>query len=73
MQMERVGSTLRIVRRRRWNRGALMLLELFEWLAQDIRSFNVFSYLTLRAVLAAATALLIGLAGGPCVIRAWPR
>jgi phospho-N-acetylmuramoyl-pentapeptide-transferase len=46
-----------------------MLLELFEWLAQDIRAFNVFSYLTLRAVLAAATAMLIGLAAGPWVIR----
>src|SRR4029450_2072744 len=49
--------------------GTLMLLELFEWLAKDIRSFNVFSYLTLRAVLAAATAMLIGLAAGPLVIR----
>jgi len=46
-----------------------MLLELFEWLARDIRSFNVFSYLTLRAVLAAGTAMLIGLAAGPWVIR----
>jgi phospho-N-acetylmuramoyl-pentapeptide-transferase len=46
-----------------------VLLELFEWLAQDIRAFNVFSYLTLRAVLAAATSLLIGLAAGPWVIR----
>jgi phospho-N-acetylmuramoyl-pentapeptide-transferase len=46
-----------------------MLLELFQWLAQDIRAFNVFSYLTLRAVLAAATALVIGLAAGPWVIR----
>jgi phospho-N-acetylmuramoyl-pentapeptide-transferase len=46
-----------------------MLLELFEWLARDIRSFNVFSYLTLRAVLAAATSMLIGLAAGPWVIR----
>ena len=46
-----------------------MLLEFFEWLAKDIRSFNVFSYLTLRAVLAAATAMLIGLAAGPLVIR----
>ncbi|MBA2411807.1 MAG: phospho-N-acetylmuramoyl-pentapeptide-transferase [Pseudomonadota bacterium] len=46
-----------------------MLYELFEWLARDIRSFNVFSYLTLRAVLAAATAMLIGLAAGPWVIR----
>jgi phospho-N-acetylmuramoyl-pentapeptide-transferase len=46
-----------------------MLLELTQWLAQDIRAFNVFSYLTLRAVLAAATALAIGLTAGPWVIR----
>jgi phospho-N-acetylmuramoyl-pentapeptide-transferase len=46
-----------------------MLLELFEWLARDIRAFNVFSYLTLRAVLAAGTALVIGLLAGPWVIR----
>src|SRR5512134_2481223 len=46
-----------------------MLLELFDWLARDIRAFNVFSYLTLRAVLAAATALLLGLAAGPRMIR----
>ena len=46
-----------------------MLLELFEYLARDIRAFNVFSYLTLRAVLAAATALVIGLLAGPWVIR----
>ncbi len=46
-----------------------MLKELFQWLSQDIRSFNVFSYLTLRAVLAAATSLMIGLVAGPYVIR----
>ena len=46
-----------------------MLLELFQWLAQDIRAFRVFDYLTLRAVLAAATALIIGLFAGPKVIR----
>jgi len=46
-----------------------MLLELFDWLARDIRAFNVFSYLTLRAVLAAGTALVIGLLAGPRVIR----
>jgi len=46
-----------------------MLLELFQWLAADTRAFNVFNYLTLRAVLAAATALTIGLAAGPWVIR----
>jgi len=46
-----------------------MLFELFQWLSQDVRAFNVFAYLTLRAVLAAATALLIGLVAGPAVIR----
>jgi phospho-N-acetylmuramoyl-pentapeptide-transferase len=46
-----------------------MLVALFQWLARDIHAFGVFSYLTLRAVLAAATALLIGLAAGPRVIR----
>lgn len=46
-----------------------MLLEFFQWLAQDIRAFNVFGYLTLRAVLAAATALMLGLLAGPRVIR----
>jgi phospho-N-acetylmuramoyl-pentapeptide-transferase len=46
-----------------------MLRELFLWLSQDVRAFNVFNYLTLRAVLATATAMLIGLAAGPAVIR----
>jgi phospho-N-acetylmuramoyl-pentapeptide-transferase len=46
-----------------------MLLELAQWLARDIRSFSVFNYITLRAVLAAMTALLIGLLFGPLVIR----
>ena len=48
-----------------------MLLELFQWLSQDlhVHAFNVFAYQTLRAVLAAATALLIGLMAGPAVIR----
>lgn len=46
-----------------------MLLELANWLAQDIRAFSVFNYLTLRAVLACATALLVGLVAGPSVIR----
>jgi phospho-N-acetylmuramoyl-pentapeptide-transferase len=46
-----------------------MLLELLQWLSQDIRAFNVFNYITLRAVLAAATSLVIGLAAGPWVIR----
>jgi phospho-N-acetylmuramoyl-pentapeptide-transferase len=46
-----------------------MLRELLLWLSQDVRSFNVFAYLTLRAVLAAGTALMIGLLAGPFVIR----
>ncbi len=46
-----------------------MLLELTQWLAQDIRAFSVFNYITLRAVLAALTALIVGLALGPAVIR----
>jgi phospho-N-acetylmuramoyl-pentapeptide-transferase len=46
-----------------------MLLELFEWLARDIRAFNVFGYITLRAVLATMTALTISFIFGPAVIR----
>lgn len=47
-----------------------MLLELARWLSEHhIRAFGVFEYITLRAVLAAATALLIGLFAGPAVIR----
>jgi len=46
-----------------------MLLELFQWLAQDIRAFNVFSYITLRAVLATMTALTISFVLGPALIR----
>lgn len=46
-----------------------MLLELFKWLAQDVRAFNVFNYLTLRAVMATMTSLLIGWVAGPAMIR----
>jgi phospho-N-acetylmuramoyl-pentapeptide-transferase len=46
-----------------------MLLELAQWLAKDIRAFNVFSYITLRAVLACLTALLITFLIGPALIR----
>nr|MCD6675233.1 phospho-N-acetylmuramoyl-pentapeptide-transferase [Burkholderiaceae bacterium] len=46
-----------------------MLLELTQWLAKDTRSFAVFGYITLRAVLAALTALAIGLLFGPSLIR----
>ncbi len=46
-----------------------MLLDLAQWLAQDIRTFSVFNYITLRAVLAAMTALLITFMLGPYMIR----
>ncbi|MFC4275249.1 phospho-N-acetylmuramoyl-pentapeptide-transferase [Achromobacter aloeverae] len=46
-----------------------MLLEIARWLSDDIRTFGVFEYITLRAVLACATALIIGLMAGPRVIR----
>ena len=47
-----------------------MLLWLTEVLAKDIRAFNVFGYLTLRAVLACMTALVISFVIGPRMI-AW--
>jgi phospho-N-acetylmuramoyl-pentapeptide-transferase len=46
-----------------------MLLELAQWLAKDVRAFNVFSYITLRAVLACLTALVITFLIGPTLIR----
>ncbi len=46
-----------------------MLLELTQWLADYVRAFHVFSYLTLRTMLAALTALVISFAIGPAVIR----
>ncbi|HET6720823.1 MAG TPA: phospho-N-acetylmuramoyl-pentapeptide-transferase [Rhodocyclaceae bacterium] len=46
-----------------------MLLELAQWLAKDLRLFNVFNYITLRAVLACLTALAVSLILGPYVIR----
>src|SRR5712691_7294239 len=46
-----------------------MLLELAQWLAKDLRVFNVFNYITLRAVLACLTALAVSLVLGPYMIR----
>jgi len=46
-----------------------MLLELAQWLAKDMRVFNVFNYITLRAVLATMTALAISFIFGPMLIR----
>jgi len=49
-----------------------MLLSLAQWLqtlSPEFGFFRVFQYLTFRAVMAALTALLIGLMAGPSVIR----
>jgi phospho-N-acetylmuramoyl-pentapeptide-transferase len=46
-----------------------MLLELAEYFSRDLRALNVFSYITLRAVLAAMTALVISFVAGPAMIR----
>ncbi len=46
-----------------------MLLAFSQWLAQDIRAFNVFSYITLRSMLAVITALVISFIIGPMMIR----
>ena len=49
-----------------------MLINLAQWLqglSPDLGFFRVFQYLTFRAVMGALTALLIGLAAGPKVIR----
>ena len=49
-----------------------MLLTLAQWLqamSPEYGIFRVFQYITLRAVMAAMTALVIGLAAGPWVIR----
>ncbi|MCE5181073.1 MAG: phospho-N-acetylmuramoyl-pentapeptide-transferase [Betaproteobacteria bacterium] len=46
-----------------------MLLALSQWLAHDVRAFNVFGYITLRAVLAMLTALMISFIVGPAMIR----
>ncbi len=46
-----------------------MLLALANWLAPEVRAFNVFGYITLRAVLATMTALIISFVVGPGMIR----
>lgn len=47
-----------------------MLVSLFDWLSQYYSGFNVFQYLTLRAIMAVLTALGIALLLGPKMIRA---
>ncbi|GAC15584.1 phospho-N-acetylmuramoyl-pentapeptide-transferase [Aliiglaciecola lipolytica] len=46
-----------------------MLIWLAEWLQQYDSGFNVFSYLTLRAILSTLTALLMAVLIGPAMIR----
>ena len=46
-----------------------MLLALAQWLAEDVRTFSVFNYITLRAMMAAMTSLLISFMVGPWMIR----
>lgn len=46
-----------------------MLIWLAEYLSHYYRAFNVFEYITLRAILASLTALLIALSLGPPMIR----
>ncbi|MDD3519220.1 MAG: phospho-N-acetylmuramoyl-pentapeptide-transferase [Chromatiales bacterium] len=50
-----------------------MLVELFDFLSRYWSGFNVFQYLTLRAVLGVLTALLISLIVGPVMIRQLTR
>ena len=45
-----------------------MLLFITQWLAGDVRAFSVFNYITVRAVLATMTALVIAIVLGPAVI-----
>lgn len=46
-----------------------MLIWLSEYLTEFYSAFNVFSYLTMRAILAALTALVLSFVFGPLVIR----
>ena len=50
-------------------KGERVLLELAQWLGQEIRAFNVFNYITLRTLLAALTSLFVSFLLGPSVIR----
>ena len=50
-----------------------MLLYLFDFLAQDFSFFNIFQYLTFRAICAVLTSLLVSLLFGGKIIRALNR
>ena len=68
-RLERVAAALSAAGHDEPRRGALMLRYLAEWATQFHSGFNVFGYLTLRAILAALTALAISFIVGPYVIR----
>ncbi len=58
----------------RWKKTArAMLLELANYLARLHSGFNVFQYLTLRAILGVLTALMISFVVGPAMIRRLSR
>ena len=46
-----------------------MLVSLFDFLSEFYSGFNVFQYLTLRAILGTLTALIISMLVGPSMIR----
>src|SRR5690554_1144666 len=46
-----------------------MLLIVAEWLSEYIKAFQVFQYLTFRAILSALTALFLALIFGPKMIQ----
>src|SRR5690606_10087322 len=56
-------------RRARGRGGAVMLIYLTEQLTRYYSGFNVFSYLTMRAILGALTALVLSFALGPYLIQ----
>jgi hypothetical protein len=71
MKMERVVQALN-THNKNEGRGRDMLLSLATWLqglGPEFGFLRVFQYITFRAVMAAMTSLLIGLAAGPWVIR----
>src|SRR5690606_11600091 len=73
-RLARDGSRARRRRARSAKRGGLaMLMELSEYLTRYYSGFNVFSYLTMRAILSALTALVLSLAFGPYLIQRLSR
>ena len=64
--MERV---LEAFASRQANRGGHIMMYYLHLLSEEIKGFNVFSYVTFRAIAAAVTAFLLSLAFGKIVIR----